>query len=65
VDEDYLLPIVDIDGSGHFTINNINTGIIAENNLLITEIIITLLLVQMIYPLMKLIFLFMKRMRLA
>ncbi|HHZ12160.1 MAG TPA: hypothetical protein GYA05_05555, partial [Acholeplasmataceae bacterium] len=51
--------------SGHFTINNINTGIIAENNLLITEIIITLLLVQMIYPLMKLIFLFMKRMRLA
>lgn len=65
VDEDYLLPIVDIDGSGHFTINNINTGIVAENNLLITEIIITLLLVQMIYPLMKLISLFMKRMRLA
>lgn len=65
VDDDYLLPIVDIDGSGNYTINNIRTSIKAENNLYITEIFITLFLVQLIYPLMKLIFLIMKKLRLS
>lgn len=65
VDDDYLLPIVDIDGSGNYTINNIRTSIKAENNLYITEIFITLFLVQLIYPLMKLISLIMKKLRLS
>lgn len=65
VDDDYLLPIVDIDGSGNYTINNIRTSIKAENNLYITEIFITLFLVQLIYPLMKLISLIMKKIRLS
>lgn len=65
LDEDYLPPIVDIDGSGYFTINNIRTDIKAENNLFITEILITLFLVQLIYPLMKLISLIMKKLKLS
>ena len=64
INDGYLLPIVDIDGSGYFTINNIRTNIKAENNLMITEILITFLLVQLILPLMYLISRIMKRLRL-
>ena len=64
VNNGYLLPIVDIDGSGYFTINNIRTDIKAENNLMITEILITIFLVQLIVPLMYLISRIMRRLRL-
>ena len=54
VDDDYLLPIVDIDGSGNYTINNIRTSIKAET-ISTSPKSSTLFLVQLIYPLMKLI----------
>jgi cation-transporting ATPase E len=63
--EGYVKPIMDINGFGRFTINNISTDIEAENNLLITEILITFLLVQLIYPLMYVLALPMKRFKTA
>jgi cation-transporting ATPase E len=52
--EGYVRPIVDIDSHGSFTINGESTDVPAKDNLLITEILITLLLVQFIIPLMYL-----------
>jgi cation-transporting ATPase E len=65
VSDGFVLPTVDIDGFGYFTINNISTNIPAEDNLMITEILISLLLVMLINPLMFLISQILKKLRLA
>ncbi|MDD4001022.1 MAG: HAD-IC family P-type ATPase, partial [Bacilli bacterium] len=65
VTEGFVRPTVDIDGFGHYTINNISTDIPADDNLMITEILITLLLIMLINPLMYIVSRFINRFRLA
>lgn len=64
-DDEYVRPVLEISRSGRWVINGNETIIKAENNVLVVEVIITILLIFIADPLMKAISLILKKFRLA
>lgn len=64
-ESEYVNPVLEINRFGKWTINGIETTVKAENNLLINEIIITLLFVQLVNPMMYLISTLLKKFKLV
>jgi len=62
---EYVKPTLSISRKGYWQLNDVTTNIKAENALLINEILITLFLVQLIVPLMLLISILLKKLRLV
>jgi len=62
---DYVAPNLSISGRGLWVLNGISTNLKAQNNILITEILITLLLIQLVFPLMYFISFVLKKLRLT
>lgn len=63
IDEEYVAPTITISTGGYWYLNDTSTNIPVNNYLLITEILITVLLVQLVYPLMWLVSSLLKKLR--
>lgn len=62
---DYVKPVLEINNIGTFNINDTNSHVVAEDSLLVTEIMISIAFVQLAYPCMYLISILLKKIRLT
>ena len=64
-DSEYVAPTLEISSGGNFMVNGHESDAQAPNNLLVTELLITILLIFIADPLMKLISVLLKKLKLA